>query len=243
MRKFQSILKAVCTGVFVLLSVSTFAQEDKVSFAKEYTTVANERPLKFDIDYVASDAREIMLSLKEPGQKNWIAGSRVKVKKGSGTVTIKLNRKEGFKNGNNFDLNVSILPVGGKWKDTTAKDRIHPLTIGDQTANAEPTEDLVAIQVSSVTVNTNGVAFVEVEYTALDKRLIAVQIKDPKTKEEIASGRKTVNQGTGSVKIRLTKKEGIKKGANFHLIVSTRPVGTTWKEIISKKGIKPFTVK
>ncbi|MGY6647970.1 hypothetical protein [Wenyingzhuangia sp. IMCC45574] len=242
MRKNQSFLKAVCTGVLALfMSVNLFAQ-DAVSFADDNTSIANARPLEFKVNYTASDDREIMLSIKNSESKEWIAGRKVKVEKGEGAVSIKLNRKGGFEDGNNYEVNLIIMPVGGKWKDNLDKKAKKPFTIGE--TPVETKEDVVAVNVSSVKVNKNGVAFVEVNYTALDKRLIAVQIKDIKTKEEIASGRKSVETGSGTVKVRLTKKDGeIKKGENYHLIVSTRPVGATWKEIINKKGVKPFAVK
>lgn len=241
MRKNQSFLKKVGTTICALiLSTSLFAQ-DKVSFAKQITHIANEKPLTFEIKYTATEDREINLDLKKFKDNKWVAGKKVKVKKGKGTVTIKLNKKVAFEDGNDYQVGVAIRPTGGTWKDNLDRKFIKPLTIGGE--NAVPTEDHVAFVDKSGSIENADRILIEVKYTALEDREISMELKNPKTNKWVAGSIKKVKKGSGIVKLRLYNKEGVKAGNHYQLNVSIRPVGTTWKETITKETIKPFTIK
>ncbi|WP_010135902.1 hypothetical protein [Ochrovirga pacifica] len=240
MKRNQSIFKFISTATLALF-FSTFAfAQDKVSFANNITSVANQKPLTFEIDYIAEEDRDINLDLKDSNNK-WVAGKKVTVKKGKGTVSIKLNKKGKFEDGNNYAVGVAIRPTGSTWKENLDRKSIKPFTIGGQ--QATPTEDSVRFVDTSKSIENKKPHTIEIAYTALEDRLIAVELKEPKKNQWIAGGRKKVTKGAGTVKINLYSKNAIPSGDNYHLIIAIRPVGASWKENIDKKVQKPFSVK
>ena len=236
--------KTLFTSIILLItSTLTFAQKDKVSFVNKSASIENVKPLVFEIKYEASKDRDVYLELKNPKTNKWIAGTLVKVEKGEGTISIKLNTKDPFKEGSNYQLALSIRPRGADWKETITSDVIKPFTIGGTTDNSVVTKDNVHfLNLSNEVESTKQLNF-DVEYAAKEDREIIIELKNFKTNKWIAGAKKKITKGRGTIQLKLNNKDGFAKGDNYQVNVSIRPLNSTWKETINKDTAKPFIIK
>lgn len=243
MKTNTPFLKRILTTVLVVASFSfASAQDDKVAFTNRTNSVVNKKPLSFEIEYTAKKTRDITLELKNPKTNKWVAGKTIKVKKGSGKITMKLNTKDQFVDGSHYQIGVSIRPAGTTWKENITTDIIKPFTIG-KTDVATELIDKVSFVNTPTSIDSGKSAMFEVQYSATEDREINLEIKDPKTNKWIAGSLKKVEKGTGVVKMKVWSKDGIPQGEGKQIIVSIRPVGSTWKETINKQVVKQVSIK
>ncbi|NIJ46350.1 NOL1/NOP2/fmu family ribosome biogenesis protein [Wenyingzhuangia heitensis] len=244
MKTQKQYLKRVITTVLALATFSfASAQKDKVSFANRTASVENAKPLTFEVNYKASEDREINIELKDFKQNKWIAGKTVKVEKGEGTTKVKVNTKGQFEDGSNYTVILTIRPVGSTWKETISKDELKPFAIGNDVNNGVITEDKVSfIEGTGKLTNPKLLTF-EVKYAATTDREISLELKNAKTNKWVAGRIVKINKGAATTTIKVFQKEGFEKGDDYMVNVSIRPTGSTWKETINRETIKPFSIK
>ncbi|MDO6739236.1 hypothetical protein [Wenyingzhuangia sp. 2_MG-2023] len=240
MKKINSFIKCTIATIVLALTFSNASAQDKVAFVEKVTSVPSQKALTFEISYNAEKDREINLELKNVSTNKWVAGQLKKVKKGEGTISMTIKSKKGFEKSSDYVLTVSIRPKGSTWKETINKQAIKPFTIG---SGVKTLDDSVSFVNQPNSINGGKSVSFEVEYSAKENREINIEIKDPKTNKWIAGSTKKVEKGTGTVKITAWSKDGIPQGEGKQIILSIRPVGSTWKEIINKEVVKPVSIK
>ena len=130
-------------------------------------------------------------------------GNSSKIKK----ITVK------WRNGETriFNYPASNTIISTDWKDSAKLDAV----------NCSPI---------STTIPTTGNFNVNVSYTASQNRDIVVYLQNENTNTWVATGKTTVNKGSGNATVSIITSAKRFSGVNYSLRTSIRPVNTTWEK-------------
>lgn len=116
------------TAKTVAKSVINTATEDTVKFVDGLQSATQAKLISVDIEYSATEERQINAEIKSADNK-WLGGTKIIVPRGSGTKTLKLWSKNMLDKGDNYNVGVSIRPIGGTWKDNIKRQVIKAFSI------------------------------------------------------------------------------------------------------------------
>lgn len=77
----------------------------------------------------------------------------------------------------------------------------------------------------------------KVDYVADSARDIAIELYNPERTQWLGLTRATVQEGTGTVELTISRNEPLPPDTGYRLAASIRPVGTDWRQIIASQAI------
>ncbi|WP_109436783.1 hypothetical protein [Aquimarina sp. AU119] len=190
----------VVTTVFLLFTVISFAQKDKVIFIKEVPIkLKSASRYSFHIGYEAIKDCDIAIDFSGGPNKFW-AGKTIPVKKGKGLTHIEVDMKNSPSPGNGYKISLAIRKRGGNWETTTAATSISNIEITKR--SEEILDDASFSPLTPNIVSSRETFDFEIKYKASQERKIVVAIHN-KGQWMGASKAILVQKGSGTKKIQV----------------------------------------
>ena len=101
--------------------------EDTVSFKKAPTTLYQKKEYSFDIEYTASEDREIVVGFYK--NDKWVASKKEKVSKGIGLKLIKVTLPGTPEVGKRYSYKLDIRPLNTTWRDAIENDVVENVEV------------------------------------------------------------------------------------------------------------------
>ncbi|TCI94258.1 RICIN domain-containing protein [Tenacibaculum sp. M341] len=131
---YTLVLRAICssgaTSKLVEINGTTVDNTpavDTVSFTNAPTTVEPASSYTFNINYEASDNREIIVQFWTA--TSWVAQNKASVTKGKGNVSVTVILPSTSVQGNGYIFKTHIRPVGASWQEALDNDQINNVTV------------------------------------------------------------------------------------------------------------------
>lgn len=173
-----------------------------VAFNNPDTSVEPKTSYTFEIDYQASENREIVVEFWSP--TDWIASQMETVTAGSGTKSITVALPQTPQPGTGYVYKTHIRPVGTNWQDALDTDQVNNVTIEEPLGIDEndfikfnmypnPSEGMVSIETrdsSSSTLTIYNLLGKKVFYSAFRSNIDVSALASGIYILEIAKGRK-----------------------------------------------------
>lgn len=132
--EYTLVLRAICSrgGASKLIqidgkTIDNTPSVNSVSFANATTIVEPATSYTFNINYEASESREIIVQFWNA--TSWVAQNKVTVTKGKGNVSVIVNLPSSPVEGTGYVFKTHIRPVNTTWKETLDNDEINNVSV------------------------------------------------------------------------------------------------------------------
>ncbi len=212
-------------GVTVLPSV------DEVSLNNPPSTVVAQTTYTLDIDYNATDARDVVLGLWRGS--TFLKGASTTVSVGAGTTAVTLNLDTPPTPDTTYVWKTSIRPLGADFSQALDTDFKSNVTI-------LPSTDEVSFASAPTTILAATSYDLAVDYAATQARDIVVEFWSPAgfLSNEIT----TVDAGVGTASITISLPNAPNAGTGYYWKASIRPVNTDWTQALDSENVYDVTV-
>lgn len=227
---------------------------DDVSFTQEITTVPSISNIQVDLNYTASEERDLVLVLLD-GNGAWVGNSIVTVEAGTGTQRMTIALANAPTIGPSYRLDAYVRPVGGDYttniisatKNVTvvasgSKDCAGVLDgialvdgcgvcsggntgIAPQYDNCVTTEESIEFVETYTSFESSNSFELEVSYVANQQRDIVILLNAPDG-TWLGNVVETVEPGAASIKLTISLGNAPAPGADYKFGASIREVGT-----------------
>jgi len=248
-------------GCGVLESTCT----DEVSFTQQVTTVPSIKEIQVDLNYSASETRDLVLVLLD-GNGAWVGNDVVTVNDGSGTQRMTITLSNPPTVGPSYRLDAYIRPEGGDYTAniTSASRNVTVVASGAEdcagvvdgiatidgcgvcsggSTGITPAYENCSVEEETVDFDQQYTLFsastqivVDVTYTANTQRDLVVLLNSPDG-TWLGNGKATVNAGSGVETITVNLENQPLPGENYKLGVALRETGTGWEGNIDHKQV------
>ncbi len=207
---------------------------DKVTFKNAPTTINPQTSYTFNIDYEASDNREIVVEFWSP--TNWIAQQKEIVVKGKGTKSITVTLPALPTTGSGYVYKVHIRPMGTTWREAINRDQIDNVIVEDDAT----VEDKITFKNTSTTIHPERSYTFSMQYSASVDREIAVSFW--KNNTWIASKVERISKGSGITTVTVDLPSLPTAGSGYVYKSHIRPIGTNWQQALDSDQVSNVTV-
>ncbi|WP_367583714.1 family 16 glycosylhydrolase [Aquimarina sp. 2304DJ70-9] len=207
---------------------------DKVGFKNAPTTIAPQTSYTFNIDYEASDNREIVVEFWSA--TSWIAQQKEIVVKGKGTKSITVTLPALPTTGPGYMYKTHIRPMGTTWREAIDRDQIDNVVVEDATIF----NDEITFKNPSTTINPARSYTFNMQYSASVDREILVSFW--KNNTWIASKVERVSEGSGIKSITVSLPSLPTAGNGYAYKSHIRPIGTNWQQALDTDAITNVTI-
>lgn len=238
---------------------------DEISFTQEITTVPSIQKIQVDLNYTASENRDLVLVLLD-GNGAWVGNHIVTVNAGSGTQRMTISLANPPTVGPSYRLDAYVRPVGGDYTTniTSASRNVTVVASGTKDCagvvdgiamvdgcgvcsggntgiapayeNCETLEEFIDFaQVYEVFEASTSIN-IEVDYTAAQEREIVILLNAPDG-TWLGNGKTIVQKGSGTATITINLSENPAPGKDYKLGATIRAIGTGWEGNVDSKQV------